>query len=790
MTGGRPFRLARWSIAHPGRVLALLAAVLLAAAPGLVRLELRTDGHALVPPHDPAVHADADVRAHFGLRDPLVVVVETTHPDGVWNAATLRSVQWVSDALAAIEEIGPRGVMSLATEKRDRVYPGTLVFRPYLDPPPETPPLLRMLREDVAAAGILDGTLVGRDGSATAILAGVPAVGEGADRTALYRRIVDTVAPLAAASDRIRVVGAPAAEALLGMHLLEDLAHQLPLALLLIALVVWLSARRLACVGIAALEVGSCLVFTFGLMGWCGVPVYLPTAVLPVILTTVGVADEIHLFWHYQRALAAHPGEAPAAIVERTMRDLARPVVLVAVTTAFGFLSFDASAIAAVRAFGLFAAIGVVFCALFSLTAVPAVLTLLPPDRVRAARAVGSAVGSARWAAPLLARPRAALGALLLTTAVLGFGVKDLAVQDGWLDGFAPESGFRRDTDRVNAAFHGTHLLLLHLRFDPPADQPAPGPAPAAARGEAGGRGPLSSPHLLRAIGGLEDFVRRQPGVGGVLGPYTQMTTVAYLWLGRQPGTRRIPDDPARVDLVYERFAMGRGEHRRREVVDDARRRAVVTVFLKDANYRDTARLMRSIADYHRRELAPLGARLDFAGDVAVSQAMIPAIVGTQVRSLLLALPAAFLAVLLATRSPAAALQGLLPASFAVLWIFGLMGWLGIPLGVATSMFCAITLGIGVDYAIHVLERRRGHRAADDPQPTARALAESGPAIVFDALAVGLGFGILTLSQVPANARLGALVAAALGAACLLTLAGLGSLLALADGRRRASTAP
>ena len=39
-----------------------------------------------------------------------------------------------------------------------------------------------------------------------------------------------------------------------------------------------------------------------------------------------------------------------------------------------------------------------------------------------------------------------------------------------------------------------------------------------------------------------------------------------------------------------------------------------------------------------------------------------------------------------------------MPASLAVLWLFGLMGWLGIPLGVATSMFCAITLGIGVDY--------------------------------------------------------------------------------------------
>ena len=56
------------------------------------QLELRTDGHALVPPRDPTVLFDAAVREDFGIRDPLVVLVETSHPDGIYNAATLKSV--------------------------------------------------------------------------------------------------------------------------------------------------------------------------------------------------------------------------------------------------------------------------------------------------------------------------------------------------------------------------------------------------------------------------------------------------------------------------------------------------------------------------------------------------------------------------------------------------------------------------------------------------------------------------------------------------------------------------
>ncbi|MCP4663903.1 MAG: hypothetical protein GY856_51625, partial [bacterium] len=60
-------KAALWAIAHPRRAIALLLAATFAAAPGLVRLELRTDGHALVPPADPVVHFDAEVREHFHL---------------------------------------------------------------------------------------------------------------------------------------------------------------------------------------------------------------------------------------------------------------------------------------------------------------------------------------------------------------------------------------------------------------------------------------------------------------------------------------------------------------------------------------------------------------------------------------------------------------------------------------------------------------------------------------------------------------------------------------------------
>lgn len=772
------FRWASWSIDRPRLAILLVALLTLAAAPGLLRLELRTDGHALVPPDDPAVLFDDQVRRDFQLRDPIVVLVESSHPNGVYNPGTMRRVRGLTEALARLDGIGKDNVVSLATERRDRVYPGTLVFRTLLDPPPDTPVLLGLLREDVDAISIVKGTVISPDGRAAAIHVGAPSIreegGRTSDRTALYREVLATVAPFAREGDRISVVGAPVAESLLGTHVQEDLLLLLPLSVVLIAAIIGLGCRRPWGIVLGMAEVGGCLVWTFGLMGWLGIPVYLTTSLLPVILATVGVADDIHLLWRYQRVLARNSPEPHPAAVRHTMREMVRPIALTSITTLIGFLSFNSSQIEPVSQFGTFAGVGIAYCILYSLTVLPAALALLPPERMRHPRLTdrGEAGPLVSAVSALVQRPRLTLAALLLVSVAVGAGAWRLRVQDGWIDGFAPRSDLRQATERANRHLYGTHILLAHLTFDWPAER-----VPQVDDRQ----GPLLDGRAVAMVGGFEAFLRGQPRVGGVLGAHSQLATVNYLWRARKEGMRSVPlDDPERIERLLRHYKRVRGEARLREVIHEDLRRTVVTIFLKDANYRDTAALMRATRAYARQHLEPRGVRLDFAGDVAVSQAMIPAIVRTQVVSLLLALAGSFLAVCALYRSLRIGLFAILPPSVAALWMFGVMGWLGIPLGVATSMFFAITLGIGIDYAIHFLERVDGAPAGEDP--ALWALREAGPAITADAFAIAFGFGLFLLSQVPANARLGGLVCVALLASWLLTLAGLGSLLT----RRRA----
>ncbi len=85
-----PFRwLSHYAIRHPRQVLALVVVVTLAAAPGMLRLKLRTDGHALVSQNAPEVIYDKNIRDQFGIEDQMVVLIRSGHADGVFNPATM-----------------------------------------------------------------------------------------------------------------------------------------------------------------------------------------------------------------------------------------------------------------------------------------------------------------------------------------------------------------------------------------------------------------------------------------------------------------------------------------------------------------------------------------------------------------------------------------------------------------------------------------------------------------------------------------------------------------------------
>ena len=109
-------------------------------------------------------------------------------------------------------------------------------------------------------------------------------------------------------------------------------------------------------------------------------------------------------------------------------------------------------------------------------------------------------------------------------------------------------------------------------------------------------------------------------------------------------------------------------------------------------------------------------------------------------------------------RQPLLAFIAIGPIVLVLFWIIGTMALLGIPYTLVTATITALSVGIGVDYTIHIIHRYREEFARiRDPRDLGGVHPEDDrfrpPG--FCSLTTGLGIGMLIFSPVPALQQFG-----------------------------------
>ena len=219
------------------------------------------------------------------------------------------------------------------------------------------------------------------------------------------------------------------------------------------------------------------------------------------------------------------------------------------------------------------------------------------------------------------------------------------------------------------------------------------------------------------------------------------------------PSTRELV---AQYLLLYE---MSGDPENLWEVVDYNYQKANLTFQLKSDN---SIALNSAIAEIeeHKQALNKLGVTINYAGSGYKGLVFTDLILEGQVKSLVLSLIIVVILLSLMFRKFSAGLIGAVPISITAIISFGVMGLLNIPLSTTTALLSSIAIGIGIDYAVHFIERYKIYAAeTNDKQLTGRlTMQHSGRAIAFNATVVIAGFLVLLASVFPPNRALGALV--------------------------------
>ncbi|MBE3063585.1 MAG: MMPL family transporter, partial [Spirochaetes bacterium] len=663
------------------RVPIIVATLLVTAVLGFFIKDttINSDILSYMPKNDPAVKLNAYISERYGGTQLAVVALES---DDVFTAEGLARVASLTATLAGID--GVLSVTSLTDVMDIRKSADGLEVGKLVEPGaiPRTAEGMERLREYVLGKDIYRGRLVSADGKATVVVARID---EKADKSRVAKEIRGAVEQMRV-PEKVYYAGLPFQLIEIDRLVVDDMIRLIPLAAALIIAALAASFRSVRGVVLPLVAVGISTVWVIGIMALIRIPFSLITNVLPVVLMATGSAYGIHVVSAFNETGAAGDRRAGA---RAALAGIALPVLLAAVTTMAGFLSFlFGSYLTMIREFGLFASLGILLSLIVSLTFVPAVLSFLPAKRPRMPRRARS--DAPRSVVPRRMRPGllGGLGGLVLkhNRAVVVVGAIVLAAS------VAAMPFVKREVDIISYFRTGTDIRaaedLMRERFG------------GSITIQVLVQGDIREPAVLHRMKAMEGFLRGQPGLHNV----SSIVEIVEQMNDAMGDGLEIPDSRAKVDNLW--FLFEGEEQLDRMVSPEDAGEAVISATLEKLNSRELDGFVRNIGRYASASSSPECA-FQLSGMASTYQKMDSALKSSQIWSLALAIVFMFACNLYLLRSLSGALIGLTPIIFTLFVLFGVMGATGIPLDVATVLIGSISLGMGIDYSIHFLSRYR-----------------------------------------------------------------------------------
>ncbi len=559
--------------------------------------------------------------------------------------------------------------------------------------------------------------------------------------------------------------------------------------------------KNLRFVVIPMLTCTTAVLLMLGLVSWLDWRLTVISSNFVALLLIISLAIIIHLVVRYREYLQENPHWSQKELVLATVTFMARPCLYTSLTTIVAFMSLVVSDIRPVIDFGWMMTIGLVVAFILAFTLLPASLMLLKPqaDNVQANK---------KHKAPFTLHFSRTVenfslwvwvgAGIVAVASVVGFSW--LEVENRFIDYFHSSTEIYQGLSVIDEHLGGTTSLDILLTaneediellvMDDGDFYGADEEDPFASEEE--------DPFAVDAFEDEGDpFADGDPFLGGVEDPEPNYwMTVAGLkkideihtWLEEQPEIGvvqslatlyRVGKDINGSLNAFELAIMER-------TLPDEVKNVLYTPYISVANNqaRITLRvhdlypglkrkeLVERIENYVKNHGAVKAENVRLSGILILYNNMLQSLFSSQI----LTLGAVFLGIMLMFvvlfRSIPVALIAIFPNMLAAVSILGFMGLIGLPLDMMTITIAAITVGIGVDNAIHYIYRFQKELAVDGDYIASmhRSHASIGSAMYYTSIIIIFGFSIMGLSKFIPTIYFGALTGLAMLAAMMGSL--------------------
>lgn len=705
------------------RIPILLIVVIITAFFGFQLKDLRMDNsvEGMLPDEDPAKQFFEEFQEIFGSDEVFIVALET---DTVFDPEFLEVVDELTQRLEKIENIDE--VISLTNVDEIRGSEGLLEVGPLMETLPRTDNEIEAFRKAVFDNPLHINYLVTEQENLTALYGmlsseDLPQTITDA-MTAEVRAAVDELVP---DDVPVYIAGVPVVKNDMGKFLKRDQMIFIPVTFLLMAMILYGIFRSIHFTIIPLVMVCISVTWTMGLVSLMDRPVTVVLAMLTPLVIVMTTAHTIHIFSHYQENNLTISDKITS--LKTTTNHMLLPCLLTTITTAIGFSSLSVSNISAVRDFGIFTAIGVIFSFIVVLSVVPNILYFIPRSKMRARIKAKPGVIERLlgWLSVFVQHNKRLVVITSIVLCIIAIiGITRITVETDVINYFRKKSDIYRSTFFISHNLTGTGSLNVYI---------------GGSEEDA-----IKNPEVLREMERLQQYLESQEHVTKTISlvdflkdmnlamhdenreyyviPESRELVAQYLLLYSMSGD---PDDFERfVDFYYQNgTVLARTTPMSSKVllafVDD------VILFCED-NFSDD-----------------LDIRV--TGTSVLYDNMSSLLVKSQIRSILLALVMIFIVMSLVFRSVYIGGLSMIPNVIPIFLTLGLMGWLMIDLDTSTTMISSVAIGIAIDDTVHFITRyfREIADGRNVEHAIENTMLNTGRPIMFTSLVIGSGFVVL-----------------------------------------------
>ena len=546
--------------------------------------------------------------------------------------------------------------------------------------------------------------------------------------------------------------------------------------------------RRIRFVVLPLITCALCLVIILGFLSWIDWRLTVISSNFVLLLLIITLALTIHLIVRYRELQSNNPESNQHKLVSQTVISMAKPCLYTVLTTIVAFTSLVVSDIRPVIDFGWMMTMGISLALVIAFIIIPAGMVLLGKGPHTSLQDNSSAF-TAKFAWLTEHYGTLILLTALSLAALSAYGISKLEVENRFIDYFRSDTEIYRGMETIDTALGGTTPLDIIIQapvFDEPTindveefestdddysldddyafEDEYSDMEEELAQDDASS---LAESYWFSSAGladleKLQTFIDAQPEVGKV-NSLVQLYAVA-----RDLSNRDLND----LEIAIMRQSLSDEIYQQMvapyllEDIDEAR---IQLRAMETGGQLRRAELLEKIHQYAIDEVGIAPENIRFTGILVLYNNMLQSLYKSQIVTLGAVFIGIMIMFLVLFQSVKISIIAILPNFLAAGIVLGSMGIFGIPLDMMTITIAAITVGIGVDHAIHYLTRFKREFSLDSNYIGAmhRAHASIGQALFYTSITIIAGFSILALSNFIPSVYFGLLTGLAMLAALL-----------------------